>query len=342
MNYMIGHLCVLAALTILAPANGQEKGTFEQVPLDVWSITRQADVVVIARIKTAGPEIAAHVTRTLKGIIKTDAISFPCPPQPSYSERTRICPPPRFWKFLVGEEWLLFLKASETGYLLMNGTTGNVALFEQAVNDALVYDALKDESEKVRMVVAIYSRPPPCLTPSVSELEKLNTSTNYEAIKPLGKIAWFKPHYIELLRVNPNPEAEAELRGLLMSESGDKLCRVIDAFGRKNVNDVEASKILTPFLKNRDPAIRSMAVFILYYRDYRPVQRQIVQALDDPSPEVRRVALVWPWYAYAKENPEIRDKIKKMLSDPDAGVRESAKRALAGMSVWYRLWYFHR
>jgi hypothetical protein len=31
-----------------------------------------------------------------------------------------------------------------------------------------------------------------------------------------------------------------------------------------------------------------------------------------------------------------------MRGDPDAGVRDAAKLALAGMSVWYRFWYLGR
>jgi HEAT repeat protein len=108
------------------------------------------------------------------------------------------------------------------------------------------------------------------------------------------------------------------------------------------VGSAELSEAIVPSIRHPDPVVRRTAIFILCRRDYRPVQTQVVQALDDPDAVVRKYALAWPWNAYEKDHPEIRAKIKKMRGDPDAEVRHAAKLALASMSAWYRFWYLDR
>jgi len=148
--------------------------------------------------------------------------------------------------------------------------------------------------------------------------------------------------YIALLRDNRNPKTIDLLRAMLRTENGHDLREVIDAVGRKDEHNEEISKELLSFLDHTDPVIRSTSVFILNCRDYHNGFPRIVVALDDPDPAVRASALAWPWYAYVNNHPEVKAKIKKLRNDADANVRAAAKRALAGMSIWYRLWYYHR
>jgi HEAT repeat protein len=129
---------------------------------------------------------------------------------------------------------------------------------------------------------------------------------------------------------------------MLHTADGDILRQVIDAVGRKDEHNEEISKQLLPFLEHTNPVIRCTSVFILNYRDYHKGFPDIVRTLDDPDPAVRASALAWPWYAYVNDHPETKAKIKKLRNDADASVRDAAKRALAGMSTWYRLWYYHR
>ncbi len=323
--------------TAAAAGKGATFGDFG--PVDIWGVTRQADVVAVATVESIGPEIVARVTHLVKGEVKGETISFPRPPEPALSAKEFRCPPPRAWRFRTGDSWLLFLKAAGSGYSFIEAVPGQAPFAEQGAKDALAVDAITDPREKVRMLVALCLRPRPAPMAPLYELQKANTEANYDLLRPLGQVASLRAFYIDLLCANHNPGAEAELRAMLGTESGANLRDAIDAYGRKGRENVEVPEAIVPFMKHPDPRIRSTAVFILYVRDYRPAQAQAAKALADPDAGVRRMALAWPWWAYEKEHPEIRAKIKQMRSDPDAMVRDAAKRALAGMSAWYRFWY---
>lgn len=333
-----------AAMLMPAVAGAATKGIqFRASAQDIWRMTRRADVVAVATVETVGPQVVARVVRLVKGEVKGETVSFPRPPEPSPAEtRVMRCPPPRVWRFSVGEQWLLFLKAAGDGQQFLEAVAGDSALTEQAAKDVLAFDALTDAREKAKLLVAFCVRPPPALMPSSSELQKVNTAANYDLLRPLGQVASRRLYYVDLLQANPHPDAEAELRALLGTESGVNLRRVVDALGRKSVESAELSEAIVPFIRHPDPVVRRTAVFILHRRDYRPVQTQVVQTLDDPDAVVRTFALAWPWNAYEKDHPEIRAKIKKMRGDPDAEVRRAAKLALASMSAWYRFWYLDR
>jgi HEAT repeat protein len=113
----------------------------------------------------------------------------------------------------------------------------------------------------------------------------------------------------------------------------------MDALGRREPENEELSTELLKYLTHSDPLVRRSAVFVLGYRDYRAAFPDIVSRLGDASPDVRACALSWPWWAYVKDHPEVLKQIKAMRSDPDADVRAGARRALAGVSPWYRFWY---
>ncbi len=237
----------------------------------------------------------------------------------------------------------MFLKKNAGSYIFTAGRTSYLPETLVAVRQFLDVEALTNDTAKVQRLVKIVADPPGMSSyPAFLALATLNKPECLELLPPLAEEPAGKRAYISLLRDNSSPKAIDLLRGMLHTESGVNLREVMNAVGRKDERNEEISKELLPFLDHADPVIRSTSVFILNYRGYHNGFPNIVTGLDDPDPAVRASALAWPWYAYANDHPEVKAKIKKLLNDSDAQVRDAAKGALAGMSVWYRLWYYHR
>ena len=308
---------------------------------DVWSLARQADIVVLAEVTSADTNITFKIDQLLKGETKDTTITFPAPPVPVIDSKIRFCPPERGWSFTPGEKWIVFLGDKEGLYEFIDARKHRLPEAAQAVQQCLNIDSIDNDEEKVRELVSLAVNLTTMSSfPAFRDLEALNRPEFLDLFRPLAKIEQCKWRYVSLLGENSNPKATDLLGAMLYTEKGDALRRTLDAVGRKDQKNEDLSKELVTFLSHTNPVIRQTSVFILNYRDYHNGFSNIVVSLDDPDPRVRASALYWPWYAYVKEHPEAKKKLKQLRKDNDPHVRDAAKRALAGISPWYRFWHY--
>jgi len=145
-----GHIAVpvmflAACFTSMA---GSDRLADKVETVNVWELTREADLVVVADVICVDTNITVASVQLLKGqrdVICVDtnitvasvqllkgqrdetSITFAAPPRPVEHPREIVCPLARSWNFLAGEKWILFLRKNAESYSFTDGRNEEIS-----------------------------------------------------------------------------------------------------------------------------------------------------------------------------------------------------------------------
>ncbi len=95
--------------------------------VNVWELTREADLVVVADVISVDTNITVASVQLLKGQTDETSITFAAPPRPVEHPREIVCPLARSWNFLAGEKWVLFLRKTADSYSFTDGRNEEIS-----------------------------------------------------------------------------------------------------------------------------------------------------------------------------------------------------------------------